>query len=313
MESNLEEVLVQGSKPTHTSTTRILISSILSFIVMVFELGGGCFSLSLVIMTDALNTFLDVSLFVIEYICSSLSHSPGSKMSYGYYRTEILGSMMSIAIVTSLSIWLVYESIKRIVNPEDIDSDIMVLCAGVGFIYNLVIWLLIGHKTANRKTQPKIVYINMKTKHTHFLLDLLESVVIIAVSLIIKVYPDYKILDPVCTLVIILITFSYLLRAGYDCILVLMERAPVEINLISLKKDLKDIEGVTELHDLHVWSLSLGKTAMSCHMISENHELVLEKAIKICKEKYLISNTTIQIEQPCEIHNLDCFNSLRLK
>ena len=112
---------------------------------------------------------------------------------------------------------------------------------------------------------------------------------------------------------VIVIVLVYTFRAVVDSISVLMESAPVEINLLSLKKELKNIKGVIELHDLHVWSLNVEMISMSCHITSLNTAEVLQKATSICKEKFHIQHTTIQVEEPCKEHDLDCLNSLKLK
>lgn len=153
----------------------------------------------------------------------------------------------------------------------------------------------------------------MKTKHTHFLLDLVESSIIIIASIAVKIYPEWKIIDPICALFLILVIYVYTFRATMDCIRVLMERAPIEINLVSLKNQLSKIDGVIELHDLHVWSLNLNKISMSCHITAQDPIVVLQKATEMCKKKFNISHTTIQVEQPCVVHDLDCANSLKLK
>ena len=314
MNSNLEANLLDAPEPklATISTRTMLLCSVISILVMTLELIGGILSRSLVIMTDAINTLLDVSIFLIEYICNSLSISPYSKLSYGYYRIEILGFLMSIAIVWSLSIWLLYESIQKFFFPYPIFPDLMLISSSIGFLYNLVIWLLIGRK-AVAQTKFKSIYINMKTKHTHFLMDLIESIVIICVSITLKLYPDLEIIDPICSILLILASGSYTIRASMDSLSVLMERAPLEVNLASLKQELSSIEGVIELHDLHVWSLSLGKTSMSCHITANEQIQVLREATQMCRDKYHIGNSTIQVEKPCEIHNLDCANSQKLR
>ncbi|OMJ76883.1 hypothetical protein SteCoe_23655 [Stentor coeruleus] len=284
-----------------------------AILVFIVELVGGLMAGSLAIMTDVINTLADVSIFLVGSICSAKSVSRSSKMSYGYYRVEILGFLMSVAIIWALSIWLVYECVYHILESYKTNSLYMLICAVIGFVYNLIIWMLMGKITDVPETKYRALYVNMKTKHTHFLIELVESAIIIIAAIGIHIYPEMYLIDPICALILIVVVYIYTFKATYDSIGVLMERAPMEINLSSLKTELKDIQGVMELHDLHVWSLNLGIVSMSCHLAAANPIKVLEEATRLCNEKYGIHHTTIQVEEPCEEHNLDCENSLKLK
>ena len=137
-------------------------------------------------------------------------------------------------------------------NPTEIKPVYMLISSIVSFVYNLLIWLIIGKKIRVSESNYKARYVNMKTKHTHFFMDLIESFIIIVASVVLWFYPDLHIIDPICAIFLIVIIYFYTIRAGLDSISVLMERAPVEINLKSLKHELKSISGVIEIHDLHV-------------------------------------------------------------
>lgn len=91
-----------------------------------------------------------------------------------------------------------------------------------------------------------------------------------------------------------------------DCLGVLMEGSPLDFEIDTLRKDLKKITGVTEVHDLHVWSLSVGKLSLSCHMISDNPQLSLREASNLCRNKYKIKHSTIQVESSLEKFKHDC-------
>ena len=89
-----------------------------------------------------------------------------------------------------------------------------------------------------------------------------------------------------------------------------MEGSPLDFNYENLRNDLSKIKGVVELHDLHVWSLSVGKLSLSCHMISNDAQLSLKLASELCKKKYKIKHSTIQVESNMEKHEHDCDHNL---
>jgi zinc transporter 2 len=89
-----------------------------------------------------------------------------------------------------------------------------------------------------------------------------------------------------------------------------MEGSPLEFNVEQLTKDLKGVRGVEDIHDLHVWSLSVGKMSLSCHLTSSNPQISLKKAIKLCKNKYKIAHSTIQVEHIGDKQVYDCKHDL---
>jgi len=89
-----------------------------------------------------------------------------------------------------------------------------------------------------------------------------------------------------------------------------MEGSPIEVDLEILKSDLMKIKGVTECHDIHVWCLSVGKISMSCHLVSTNPQESLKEASDICRNKYKIKHSTIQVESNNKQINHDCNHDL---
>ena len=100
------------------------------------------------------------------------------------------------------------------------------------------------------------------------------------------------------------------MRILKDCIAVLMEGSPLEVDVENLKMDLMNIKGVTECHDIHVWCLSVGKISMSCHLVSTNPQESLKEASDICRKKYKIKHATIQVESTSNVLKHDCDHDL---
>ena len=127
--------------------------------------------------------------------------------------------------------------------------------------------------------------------------DILQSIGVIIASILIWISPDkLKIADPIVTFIFALIVLYTTLRVVKDCIFVLMEGTPAELDVEEFEQKLRGIEGVVEVHDLHVWSLGVGKPSMSAHIYAgRDTGSVLKKATKICRN-HGIYHSTIQVE-----------------
>jgi cation diffusion facilitator family transporter len=123
----------------------------------------------------------------------------------------------------------------------------------------------------------KDMNINLKASLIHILGDVIQNIGVIFAALIIFFFPDLTIFDPLCTYVFSFIVLFTTFRIVKECLLILMEGSP-EMNLEELKNDLLKINGVKDVHDLHVWSLSQGKVSFSCHLISDLPQVSLKKA-----------------------------------
>lgn len=306
----LQRELIQKSEQNYDKT-KLIICTIFGILVFGIEITGAVLASSLAIATDSLNCLTDISIFLMALICSSLSKDKGSKMSFGYSRIEILSYLMTVAIVWSLSIWIIYESINEFIRPEPVNSSIMLITSVIGSVYNIIALSLTAKPAPKLKNPYKALYLNMKTKHTHFLIDLIGSVIITSTSAAIYFNPELEILDPICALLIVFITLYSTVPAFYEIIGVLMEKTPVQIDLASLRYELKHIAGVEEMHDLHVWTIGLGTIYLSCHFVGKNRSEILSHSKDICRS-FGISTSIIQVEDPETLHNINCENSLRL-
>ena len=137
--------------------------------------------------------------------------------------------------------------------------------------------------------------VNVKAALVHILGDLIQNIGVIIAALIIYMYPSQVIFDPICTYAFSIIVLLTTTRIVKDCIKILMEGSP-DVDIDELKKELSNLKGVKGLHDVHIWSLSLGKVSFSCHIISENPQLTLKNARKLLETNYQIKHSTIQVE-----------------
>lgn len=151
----------------------------------------------------------------------------------------------------------------------------------------------------------------MRAAFIHVLGDLIQSAGVILASVIIYIEPSWEQADPICTFFFALLVLCTSLPVMGECLSILMERTPAELDTDEIVKDLKKIVGVKEIHDLHVWLLSPGKPSLSCHIQSDNPHLTLVKASRLIRKKFGIQHTTIQVELVSEVEGkLDCTSNL---
>jgi zinc transporter 2 len=139
----------------------------------------------------------------------------------------------------------------------------------------------------------------LRAAFVHILGDILQSIGVLIASLLIYTHeednPAIVIIDPICTFFFAIIVLSTSIPVSKDCLSVLMEAAPSNIDIYSLMKEITLVNGVVNVHDLHVWCISIGKPAISLHMLSDNPQNSLEDATQLC-QKYGIFHSTIQVE-----------------
>ena len=306
--------------------------SIVCLIFMCIEIIGGYLANSIAIMSDAAHLLSDLFGFAISIISITISKKVATNtMSFGFHRAEIIGALVSVTLIWGLTLWLLYEATVRIINPVQVDSIIMIIIAVIGFLFNVIMgivlsWNGIGHvhimhnhkhdeehehehdDDDDEHDHKKNKNVNLRAALIHVIGDALQNIGILIAGIIIYFFPSYNIMDPLCTYIFSIIVGFTTISILKDCISVLMEGVPMETDLNSIEKDLKSIDGVIDIHDLHVWCLSIGKISMSCHLSCKNPQKTLVIAHKLLKKKYKISHTTIQVEDVKR--DINCRHSL---
>ena len=158
--------------------------------------------------------------------------------------------------------------------------------------------------------EHKNTNVNLRASFIHVLGDALQNVGVLIAGAIIALFPNFSIADPICTYIFSIIVGLTTIRILKDCIFVLMEGSPVAVDIDELEKDLNNIKGVKEIHDLHVWSLSIGKMSLSCHICCDDPQKTLKKAKKMIERKYKIDHITIQVEENNNSNQICCKNDL---
>lgn len=276
----------------------ICIFIILGFAIV--EAVGGWWSNSLALMGDAGHMGSDAIALAIAAFAAWLSQKPPSKKhSYGLGRAEVVAAWFSSLLMIIISLAIIIEAVERINTPQHVKGGMVMVIAFVGMLINIfVAWLL----ARSERT------LNVRAALLHVMGDLLGSLAALVAGAVIYFTKWYPI-DPILSILIgVMIMFSSL-RLLRESLLVLMEGVPGHIDSHEVSETLIQCEGVKAVHDLHIWTLSSGKVALSAHV--DIHEMsswkaVLENLNQLLEKQFDISHVTLQPEpdimdcKPCD-------------
>jgi cobalt-zinc-cadmium efflux system protein len=257
---------------------------------MVAEAVGGVLSGSLALLADAGHMLTDAGSLALSLFAMRVARRPANaEKTYGYVRLEILAALVNGAALLVIAGFIVVEAWHRLQDPVEVRGGVMLGIAVVGLGVNIVGALLLhGHTHDN---------LNVRGAYLHVLGDLLGSIGAMAAGIVILT-TGWTPADPIISVVIaVLILFSAwrLVREAAD---VLLEAAPPHIDVEDVVRDLRDVEGLEEIHDVHVWTLTSGFVALSAHGVIDDprlHTRILEE-VRQRMRAHGIEHVTFQIE-----------------
>jgi cobalt-zinc-cadmium efflux system protein len=281
----------------HFREENLIITMVLNFIITLVEVIGGLLSGSLSLLSDALHNFSDGISVIVSFIALKLSKRENTlKNTFGYKRAEILAALFNSSFLIIIYFFLFKEAYLRIQHPQNIESKIMVTVALVGLIANTISVFLL--KSGSKDNM------NIKSAYIHLFSDSLSSVAVIIGGIFIY-YFNLTIVDPILTFII----GAYVLKEGFEILKksasILMEKTPVQINILKIKEVIEKIPEVDNLHHVHIWQINDKEFLFEGH-IDVKQDINLSKAEKIRSDinsilsnKFGINHTTLQIEYNC--------------
>jgi cobalt-zinc-cadmium efflux system protein len=263
---------------------------IITALFMVAEIVGGLLSGSLALLADSGHMFTDAAAIGLSLFAMRIAQRPpNTKRTFGYVRLEILAALVNGATLLAIAGLIVFEAWQRLRNPVVIDGTIMLSVAALGLAVNVAgAFLLHSHAHDN---------LNVRGAYLHVLGDLLGSVGAIAAGIIVLT-TGWTPADPIISVVIaLLILFSAwkLVREATD---VLLESVPSHVDMDGVLAALASIDGLDDVHDVHVWTLTSGFVAISAHGVIDDpieHSRVLTEVRKLMAS-HGIDHVTFQIE-----------------
>jgi len=257
---------------------------------MVAEVVGGLLSHSLALLADAGHMLTDVAALGLSVFAMRLARRPATeRRTYGYARLEILAALLNGATLLVIAGMIIVEAWQRLRAPVEIDGLVMLTVAGLGLVVNIIgATLLHAHAHTN---------LNVRGAYLHVLGDLLGSVGAIVAGVVV-LSTGWSPIDPIVSVVIaLLILYSAwnLVREATD---VLLESVPAHLDMAAILEELRDVEGLDDVHDVHVWTLTSGFVALSGHGVIDDpveHMRVLDD-IRTRMARFRIEHVTFQLE-----------------
>lgn len=270
----------------------LLIVFCLTFFYLIVEVIGGFWTGSLALLADAGHMLTDVAGVGLALLAIWFAEKPASpERTYGYYRVEILAALTNAVVLIFISLYILYEAYERFKNPPEVQSAGMLMVASVGLVINVVgVFIL---RSGSRES------LNMKGAYFEVLSDMLTSIGVIVAGLIMLTTGWYY-ADPIISAGIGLFILPRTWALLKDAVGVLLEGTPSDVNIATLREYLSKLEGVAEIHDLHVWSLTSGVNALSVHAVlaeGAEHDDVLERVHACCTTEFKITHITAQTER----------------
>lgn len=269
------------------SEKNILIAFILNISFSIFELIGGFFTNSVAIISDALHDFCDALSIGISLILEKKSKKkPDEKYTYGYFRYSILGAFITTTILTIGSILVIIGGIKRIINPEEINYNGMIIFAIFGVIVNF----LAAYFTRNGES------INQKAVNLHMLEDILGWVIVLIGSILMK-FTKITIIDSIMSIGVAIYILINAFKNLKHILNIFLEKTPDNISIEKIKENLNNIEGVIDAHHIHIWSIDGIHNYLTMHIITDSSNIKeLKSNIREEMKRCNIIHITIEIE-----------------
>lgn len=286
-------------KEQSKSRKTLWITLILTLFFTVVEIVGGLLSNSLALLSDSAHMISDVVALGLSMTAIYMAtRNPNKKYTFGFLRFEIIASFINGLALVAIAVGIFIEGIKRLIQPTDVDLQLMLIISSIGLFVNIVLTIVLSRSSKEEDN------LNIKSALWHFLGDLFSSVGII-VSAILIYFTGWSILDPLISLIIAGIIFTGGAKIIRESYLILMESVPEKYDLDMVRGDIRMVEGVNDVHDMHLWAVTTDHYSLTAHVfITDNSQPlnVISRINKMLKEKYGLKHSTIQIEHP-SIHD----------
>jgi cobalt-zinc-cadmium efflux system protein len=282
-------------------TRRLTVSLLLNTGLVVVQVAFGLVAHSTGLLADAGHNLADVGALILSLVAVRLAlRPPSAERSFGNHRATILAALANASLIAVVTVLIVIDSIHRLGHPEPIRAGVVVIVAAVGLLVNGLAALILRDGSND---------LNMRSALLHMVGDALASVAVMAAGVVLLFAPSATWLDPVSALVVAMIIVYQAGRVFRGSIAVLLESTPSDVDLAELTAVMAGVPGVSEVHDLHVWSLSSEMRVLSAHMVLSGHptleeaQVVGEHVKEAIAVPFSISHSTLELE--CERCNDD--------
>ena len=268
----------------------ILIAFILNLSFSVFEFVGGIFTNSVAIISDSIHDIGDaVSIGVSYFLEKKSKKQPDNIYTYGYLRYSVIGSVITTLILLVGSVLVVINAVNRIFNPQEINYNGMIIFAVIGVAVNF----LAAYFTRDGDS------LNQKAVNLHMVEDVLGWMVVLIGAIVMR-FTDFKLIDPILSIAVAVYIFIHAFSHLKEALELFLVKIPEGIEIDENKHHLLEIDGVLDVHHIHVWSMDGNQNYATMHVVTNSNHLKIKKAIKEELFEHGIVHATLELESEKE-------------
>jgi cobalt-zinc-cadmium efflux system protein len=284
-----------GSIAATGDRNALLISGVLTGTYFAVELALGFWTGSVAVTSDAFHTFSAVGGVLIALVAQRLSERLASlEQTFGWGRAEIVGALFNGLFLVVMAGYVLYMGAMRLMDPHDLSTTTMLFAAFGGIATELVAFWLLYERQKNN--------LNMKGAFWHIIQTFVGSLIIIVSALVIR-FTGFMEIDPLLGMAFGLILFWASWDIIRSALRILLESTPEGLDLEAAISQLRQIDGVEDVHHIHAWSLTSGRNVLSAHLrvrsLANDGQRILREASEHLKQHFGIYFSTLQIEEEC--------------
>jgi len=295
-------------RDTRRVERRFILSLALTSAIFVAEVLGGLWTGSLALLSDAAHIFLDVLALAMSYAALRIAARPADdRHTYGYYRWQVIAALTNGATLLLVAFGIFREAYNRFQAPEPILAGPMLVVAIIGLVVNLLVALVLSDHDHSD--------LNVRSAFLHVLGDALSSVGVIVAGVVI-LFTGWSWADPLVSVLIGVIILAGSGRVLHEALHILVEGAPEGAPMAQVRPALRTVPGVSDVHDLHIWTVSPGYVALSAHVVLADASFSGAHAVQgqiraLLADRFNIQHTTVQLEcAHCGQGIVTCANEL---
>ena len=265
---------------------------VLIALFFVVELVYGLLSHSLALLSDAGHMAADVVALGAALTATTIASKPDTtgRRTYGSYRVEVFASGLAVLLMLGVAVYVVVEALGRIGSTPDVHTMPMIVVGGLGLIVNVIVLFMLREGASES--------LNVKGAYLEVVADTAGSVGVVAAGLIIK-YTGMIWMDTLIALCIGIFVAVRGVMLGRQVLAVLGQHVPEGLDVDDVDRDLREVDGVRDVHDLHIWVLTSGMNVATAHLVTEEieeHSQILLEAQELLKNRYRVEHATLQLE-----------------
>ncbi len=278
-----------------SNTKRLVAALLLAASYMMAEVIGGLYTGSLALLADAGHMLSDVAALALALVAMWLARRPApASRTFGNHRAEVLAALANSVALAVIGIFVIVEAVERWSSPPEVLAGPMLLIATGGLVVNVVALLILrgGQKES----------LNVRGAFLHVMADALGSVGAMTSGILILLF-DWRWADPLASLVIAALVLFSAVMLLRQTLAVLMQSAPAGLDLEAVKQAMVKEGGLSDVHDLHAWTLTSGKDLLTAHIVLDDDGAwrpAIERLTALLRDEFQVAHVTLQPELPSE-------------